>query len=72
MYTFVLRLAGGQETLFSEMAECSDGHQGEDQCCSPGHAGERGDQTATCGLMSVPFKLNLLTFAAMSNVLHAM
>lgn len=54
-YTSVFRLAGRQETLFLEMAECSDVHQGEDQCCSPGHARERGDQTATPGLMSVPF-----------------
>lgn len=60
LHTFVFRLAGGQETLFFEMAECSDGDQGEDQCCSPGHARERGDQTAAHGLMSVPFRLNLL------------
>lgn len=60
MYTFVFRLACGQETLFSKMAECSDGHQGEDQCCSPGHAGEWGDQTAAHGLLSVSFRLDLL------------
>nr|KAF6308837.1 CDK5 regulatory subunit associated protein 3 [Pipistrellus kuhlii] len=45
------RLAGGQAALQPEVAEPGDDHPGEDQCCHPGHAGERRDRPAAFRLL---------------------